>query len=102
SSRRRHTRLVSDWSSDVCSSDLIATWTATDLTLADLPRLQVTSEADAELVVEGVIGRGGMGVVQLARQRALDREVAVKRPRPERSEERRGGKECRERWSPER
>src|SRR6476619_6595373 len=25
SSRRRHTRLVSDWSSDVCSSDLIGT-----------------------------------------------------------------------------
>src|SRR5258706_6689196 len=24
SSRRRHTRLVSDWSSDVCSSDLIS------------------------------------------------------------------------------
>src|SRR5437016_6678457 len=24
SSRRRHTRLVSDWSSDVCSSDLVA------------------------------------------------------------------------------
>src|SRR5262249_58805747 len=24
SSRRRHTRLVSDWSSDVCSSDLLA------------------------------------------------------------------------------
>src|SRR5262249_56656805 len=23
-SRRRHTRLVSDWSSDVCSSDLVA------------------------------------------------------------------------------
>src|SRR5438046_10210451 len=26
SSRRRHTRLVSDWSSDVCSSDLQYTW----------------------------------------------------------------------------
>src|SRR5438046_10599450 len=26
SSRRRHTRLVSDWSSDVCSSDLVARW----------------------------------------------------------------------------
>src|SRR5262249_59410421 len=26
SSRRRHTRLVSDWSSDVCSSDLGASW----------------------------------------------------------------------------
>jgi len=25
SSRRRHTRLVSDWSSDVCSSDLVFT-----------------------------------------------------------------------------
>src|SRR5438046_7075700 len=26
SSRRRHTRLVSDWSSDVCSSDLVFAW----------------------------------------------------------------------------
>src|SRR5258706_8876457 len=26
SSRRRHTRLVSDWSSDVCSSDLAGTF----------------------------------------------------------------------------
>src|ERR1019366_1786388 len=26
SSRRRHTRLVSDWSSDVCSSDLEGFW----------------------------------------------------------------------------
>src|SRR5205814_7328116 len=26
SSRRRHTRCLSDWSSDVCSSDLAASW----------------------------------------------------------------------------
>src|SRR5436189_3549743 len=26
SSRRRHTRYIGDWSSDVCSSDLIAEW----------------------------------------------------------------------------
>src|SRR5205814_7789565 len=26
SSRRRHTRCLSDWSSDVCSSDLAAQW----------------------------------------------------------------------------
>src|SRR5882724_13542120 len=26
SSRRRHTRCLSDWSSDVCSSDLLAAW----------------------------------------------------------------------------
>src|SRR5262245_66531290 len=31
SSRRRHTRCLSDWSSDVCSSDLIAVvWAKTD------------------------------------------------------------------------
>src|SRR6266480_4859680 len=28
SSRRRHTRLTCDWSSDVCSSDLLADWLA--------------------------------------------------------------------------
>src|SRR5438046_5693706 len=31
SSRRRHTRLVSDWSSDVCSSDLLMRTTAASL-----------------------------------------------------------------------
>jgi tRNA A-37 threonylcarbamoyl transferase component Bud32 len=61
----------------------VALASATEHVVAELPRLQITSRADAELVVEGVIGRGGMGVVQVARQRALDREVAVKRPRPE-------------------
>src|SRR5262249_57366178 len=30
SSRRRHTRLVSDWSSDVCSSDLLAAFDGFD------------------------------------------------------------------------
>src|SRR5215213_10534762 len=30
SSRRRHTRLVSDWSSDVCSSDLVVLDNARD------------------------------------------------------------------------
>src|SRR5205807_5139849 len=43
SSRRRHTRLQGDWSSDVCSSDLLSAprpalprlnWSQTDLTLA--------------------------------------------------------------------
>src|SRR5205814_3883710 len=65
SSRRRHTRCLSDWSSDVCSSDLTAQngiqqpWT------------------------------------QLRRStRCLDHG------REFRSEERRVGKECRSRWSP--
>src|SRR5438046_9675478 len=34
SSRRRHTRLVSDWSSDVCSSDLDGVWIALLTTLS--------------------------------------------------------------------
>jgi eukaryotic-like serine/threonine-protein kinase len=34
-----------------------------------------------DLVVIGLLGEGGMGRVQLARQRSLQREVAIKRPR---------------------
>src|SRR5205807_5235898 len=32
--RRRHTRLQGDWSSDVCSSDLVTTWTVVPPDLA--------------------------------------------------------------------
>src|SRR5260370_20333520 len=32
SSRRRHTRFKCDWSSDVCSSDLVAAWRASGIT----------------------------------------------------------------------
>src|SRR5437762_6855668 len=34
SSRRRHTRFIGDWSSDVCSSDLPRAWVLPTLTLA--------------------------------------------------------------------
>jgi len=56
--------------------------------LAGLPRIGV-DEGDgggegAELQLQGVIGTGGMGRIELGRQRVFGREVAVKRVRPDR------------------
>src|SRR5262249_61798093 len=60
-SRRRHTRLVSDWSSDVCSSDLRQTGdhALTVMTLAALDRNQQ-------------MRRGGEGKLEWLRIRHLD------------------------------
>src|SRR5262249_60101806 len=59
SSRRRHTRLVSDWSSDVCSSDLVKGAQAPDgsriafeLTGPAARRLRLAVDSRAELVDE--------------------------------------------------
>src|SRR5690349_24422658 len=64
SSRRRHTRSLRDWSSDVCSSDL-----------------QVASTS---IAVWDALRRALVGALH----------------DPDRSEERRVGKECRSRWWP--
>src|SRR5205809_3480255 len=78
SSRRRHTRCSRDWSSDVCSSDLL------DLN---------TNKEDPFFVCQpyGVPRVGPPAkIVQTA-----DEVIFL------RSEERRVGKECRSRWSPD-
>src|SRR3989440_6119268 len=88
SSRRRHTRSDRDWSSDVCSSDLVQ-W----------PQVRaVAGVVRAALDDFGLIGwpktsgsRGMHVYVRIERRWTFD-EV--------RSEERRVGKECRSRWSP--
>src|SRR5260370_10206023 len=74
SSRRRHTRFKCDWSSDVCSSDLLSnSFQPTDeiRTARTLWRQRGNLVAEASSTIQRM-----------------------------RSEERRVGKECRSRWSP--
>src|SRR5258705_4434590 len=104
SSRRRHTRCLSDWSSDVCSSDLgIET---EELTLpfaikfvgnkpflysSDFPH-EVTHESCKHDLAE---------LMESAEISAEDKAGMLWRNAETfRSEERRVGKECRSRWSP--
>src|SRR5207248_6340231 len=99
SSRRRHTRSYGDWSSDVCSSDLL-------LDLGE-PALELRDE----LTQVGVGTRGSEVVLRLAPlDGELVRPLELLQPAPDvgrlamvvRSEERRVGKECsarRWRWS---
>src|SRR2546426_5037727 len=77
SSRRRHTRLQGDWSSDVCSSDLAP--------------CQCFSPGENQTTSPGRISSIGPP------QRCARPQPAVT---IRRSEERRVGKECRSRWSP--
>src|SRR5204863_6424731 len=94
--RRRHTRSLRDWSSDVCSSDLLldrSLWYAGDRE-GGAP---VSAVADLELHVEPgqcleLTGSGeGPGIDRTEADRV--EQVAKRLPRV-RSEERRVGKEC--------
>src|SRR5207302_6921334 len=96
SSRRRHTRFSRDWSSDVCSSDLVDEFFV-DYLDGHAQRRRGRALPDARL--------------QHEQATLLDRELDVAhvavvifeqlhQPEEFRSEERRVGKECRARWSP--
>src|SRR5436189_4505773 len=61
SSRRRHTRYIGDWSSDVCSSDLTYPWSmyvrVIDLLVEHLDAtIVVTGARDERALVEQVLG----------------------------------------------
>src|SRR5260370_28414201 len=91
SSRRRHTRFKCDWSSDVCSSDLVLppprSWLLPWATSpAPRPGLE---DSETSPKVEAKTSEEEEQTCQRKRQRAAIR-----------SEERRVGKECRSRWSP--
>src|SRR5207237_3380638 len=95
SSRRRHTRFKCDWSSDVCSSDLANALhdfgNGGTATASSFVTDKVNDRADD-------IFTGGGSKDTLGIQQGKWLSTAAK---PQRSEERRVGKECRSRWSPE-
>src|SRR5260221_8411883 len=88
SSRRRHTRSLCDWSSDVCSSDLYAG--AMPLWLAPV-QVVVLNISEAQ---------GAYASAVAARLKSAGYRVQADLRNEKRSEERRVGKECRSRWSP--
>src|SRR5256885_6598297 len=95
SSRRRHTILQGDWSSDVCSSDLKGKvkgrFARKEVTRGKA--LPVTADVDIEL------DASQEKLLAALRQKRI--EIAREEKVPAyRSEERRVGKECRSRWSP--
>src|SRR2546421_6258648 len=89
SSRRRHTRSDRDWSSDVCSSDLVKSASGPPDALRARRPAQLATET-AALVVPLTLAASSRTLVCL---QGRDMKIA-------RSEERRVGKECRSRWSP--
>src|SRR5437764_5556836 len=89
SSRRRHTRYIGDWSSDVCSSDL----NDGGRSVAILKGPDV-NDAAYDTRKAPLIGGRSIGVVA-----GVNGWTAAEQRMGERSEERRVGKECRSRWS---
>src|SRR5205085_9110971 len=61
SSRRRHTRFDCDWSSDVCSSDLIRLWSAPLGLARGLTGHELGTGGSPSLPVCGVARRSGTG-----------------------------------------
>src|SRR5207248_7245450 len=96
SSRRRHTRSYGDWSSDVCSSDLIdAAAQAKDYELVTDLRANFANGL-VEVIVHGPIAAAPADVMD----KVADDFRAARRMHDfgmKRSEERRVGKECRSR-----
>src|SRR3712207_7379151 len=97
SSRRRHTRYWRDWSSDVCSSDLREILPIKAIATTEVGQCQMWTSLHFDVISPGTFfsstGLGTMGF-------GFPASIGAKAAMPDRSEERRVGKECRSRWSP--
>src|SRR5207253_5767985 len=96
SSRRRHTRWPRDWSSDVCSSDLLA-----GKVVGQHARRVAGLQRRRRRLPDLHLGDERRGVGDRDQLLARTGEVALEL-KLIRSEERRVGKECRARWWRER
>src|SRR5437762_10509039 len=94
SSRRRHTRYIGDWSSDVCSSDLPPADAYFDLLLADRLGTTIVLHVGDESNVRAIMRHpahtaGSDGLLVGARPRSEERRVGKERgcgarPQPDR------------------
>src|SRR2546429_1582758 len=103
SSRRRHTRCSRDWSSDVCSSDLVESRKNRNLvsTVAAHVESGIGLFTGLEALEPPEIAVLGLVIDARVRLRRCFHPALGDNPRTvPRSEERRVGKECRSRWSP--
>src|SRR3989442_3331239 len=95
-SRRRHTRCGRDWSSDVCSSDLSEESTSWLEAVAYFSQKLFIYKRLTE-ICDGLQPGGRF----LGRWKSKSSAVKELAGWLNRSEERRVGKECRSRWSPD-
>src|SRR5205085_5749119 len=94
SSRRRHTRFDCDWSSDVCSSDLVQVVFMMNGPLGGICMLRDARALGYKPIWTGVGVSWNLNVVAQASGGGADGIRTLSR-----SEERRVGKECRWRWA---
>src|SRR5690349_23509554 len=98
SSRRRHTRSLRDWSSDVCSSDLTAA-PEKPADRPDVPKSMTADELANRRLIVILFDTSSMQPEEIDRAVKAAGEYLEKQVAPARSEERRVGKEGRSGWS---
>src|SRR5690606_40529326 len=100
SSRRRHTRFSRDWSSDVCSSDLIYLNDESKYPLQLVLRnILVQNQVNSGMMIDVESYAAKMRVTELIKYGVI---MVSSLPLLIRSEERRVGKECRCLWRSDR